>query len=70
MAMHAVWPQLETNKTDISYLKTSRVFFYTNHSTEGCVQQQVSLSLMQLAVDSEWIRQSHYGSESADTAIS
>ena len=36
------------NKTDISYLKISRVFFYTNHSIEGCVQQQISLSLMQL----------------------
>ena len=33
------------NKADISYLITSQVFFYTN---EGCVQQQVSLSLMQL----------------------
>ena len=36
------------NKTDISYLKISRVFFYTNHSIEGSVQQQISLSLMQL----------------------
>ena len=41
-----------------SYLKTSRVLFYTNHWTEGCAQHQVSLSLMQLAV--EWIRQSHH----------
>ena len=32
------------NKTDISYLKTSRVFFYINYRTEGCAQQQVSLS--------------------------
>ena len=33
------------NKTDISCLKTSRVLFtYINHSTQGCVQEHVSLS--------------------------
>ena len=46
-----------TNKTDISYLKTSRVFFYTNYSIEGCIQQQISLSLIAAV---EWIRQSHH----------
>ena len=33
-----------SNKTDISYLKTSQFFFYINHPTEGCAQQQVTLS--------------------------
>ena len=42
-----------SNKTDISYLKTSRVLFYTNHSIEGCVQQQINAAV-------EWIRQSHH----------
>ena len=39
---HDFW--CNNNKTDISYLKTSRLSFYTNYSTEGCVEQQVSLS--------------------------
>ena len=60
---------MQRNKTDISYLKTSQVFFYTIHSTERCVSNRLVLAKCTSGRMDQTVSSCRASSESADTAI-